>query len=62
MLAVPMLLYESECYNKILNRFEALGNLNDIMDINRARENIRENIHISPKESPGHYELEWNKL
>jgi hypothetical protein len=32
---------------KISNRFSALENLNDSKDINRAWENIKENIKIS---------------
>jgi hypothetical protein len=33
---------------KISNRFRALENLDDIVDINRAWETIREKIMISP--------------
>ena len=36
---------------KISNRFAALENLHDSKDINRAWENIKENIKISAKES-----------
>ena len=36
---------------EIANRFAALRNLSDDMDINRAWENIKENIKISGKES-----------
>ena len=41
---------------KISNRFAALGNLSDNENINRAWENIKENIKISAKESLGQYE------
>jgi len=34
---------------KISNRFEALENLSDSQDINRAWENIKQNIKISNK-------------
>jgi hypothetical protein len=40
---------------EISNRFEALENLNDSEDVNRAWENIRENIKISAKETLGLY-------
>ena len=36
---------------EITNRFAALENLNDDEDINRAWENIKENIKTSAKES-----------
>jgi hypothetical protein len=38
---------------EISSRFEALVNLNDSEDVNRAWENIRENIKISAKETLG---------
>jgi hypothetical protein len=38
-----------------------LENFDDNVDMNRAWENIRENIKISPKESLGHYELQQHK-
>jgi len=38
---------------KISYRFAALENLSDREDINRAWENIRENIRISAKETLG---------
>jgi hypothetical protein len=38
-----------------------LENFDDNVDINRALENIRENIKISAKESLGHYELQQHK-
>jgi hypothetical protein len=37
------------------NRFAALENLNDSEDINRAWENIKENLKISAKETLGLY-------
>jgi hypothetical protein len=47
---------------EITNRFtEALENLNDSEDVNRAWENIKENIKISAKESLGLYELKLHK-
>jgi hypothetical protein len=46
---------------KITNRFAALENFDDNVDINRAWENIKENIKTSAKESPGHYELQQHK-
>jgi len=42
---------------KISNWFAALGNLSDGKDINRAWENIKENIKTSAKESLGLQEL-----
>jgi hypothetical protein len=42
---------------KITNRFAALENFDDNLDMNRAWKNIRENIDISAKESLGHYEF-----
>jgi hypothetical protein len=46
---------------EISNRFEALENLNDIEDVNRAWENIRENIKISAKEMLGLYRQKQHK-
>jgi hypothetical protein len=46
---------------KITNRFAALENFNDNVDMNRAWENIIENINISAKESLGHYKLQQRK-
>jgi len=43
--------------NSIRFRFAALEILSDSEDINRAWENIKENIKISAKESPGLHEL-----
>jgi hypothetical protein len=40
----------------IRNKFAALENLEDSGDINRAWNNIRENIKISARESPGYCE------
>jgi len=45
---------------KISNRYAALENLSDSKDINRAWENIIENINISGKEILGLYELKWH--
>jgi hypothetical protein len=42
---------------EISNRFTALENLDDDVDISRAWETIRENIKISAKESLGYCEL-----
>ena len=42
---------------KISDRFAALGNLNDSKAVNRAWENIKENIKTSAKECIGMYEL-----
>jgi hypothetical protein len=47
---------------KITNRFAALENFDDNVDMNRDWENIRENIKSSAKESLGHYELQQHKL
>jgi hypothetical protein len=47
---------------KITNRFAALENFDDNVDMIRAWENIRENIKTSAKESLGHYELEQHKI
>ena len=46
---------------KISYRFAVLENLSDRKDINRALENITENIKISAKESLGLYELKQHK-
>jgi len=46
---------------EITNSFAALENLNDDKDINRARENIKENIKILAKESLGLQELKQHK-
>ena len=43
------------------NRFAALGNLRDEEHMNRAWENIKENIKTSAKDSLGLYELKQNK-
>jgi len=47
---------------KIWDRFASLENLNDSQDINRAGENVKENIRMSAKESLGLYELQQHKL
>jgi hypothetical protein len=46
---------------KITNRFAALENFDDNVDMNTASENIRDNIKTSAKESLGHYELQQHK-
>jgi len=46
---------------EITNRCAGLENLSDNKDINRAWENIKENIKTSAKESPGLHELKQNK-
>ena len=46
---------------EITNRFAALENLNDSEDLNRAGQNIQENIKTSAKESLGLYELKQHK-
>jgi hypothetical protein len=45
----------------IINRFAALGNLSDGVDINRAWENIEDNIKTLTKESLGLHELKQHK-
>ena len=42
-------------------KFATLEKLNDCKDINRAWENIKENIKSSVKGSPGLYELKQHK-
>jgi len=46
---------------EISNRFAVLENLSDSEDINRAWENIQENIKTSAKESLGLLELKQQK-
>jgi len=46
---------------EITNRFEALGNLNVDEDVNRAWENIKENIKTSAEESLGLHKLKHHK-
>jgi hypothetical protein len=46
---------------EISNRFEALENLNDSEDVNRAWENITENIKFSAKETQGLYTQKQHK-
>jgi hypothetical protein len=46
---------------KTTSRFAALENTDDNVDMNRAWENIRENIKISAKESLSHYELQQHE-
>jgi biotin synthase-like enzyme len=43
-------------------RFCSFGELKDSKDINRAWENIKDNIKTSAKESLGLYELKQHKL
>jgi hypothetical protein len=46
---------------EIRNRFAALENLNDDVDVDRTWENIKENIQTSAKESLDLHELKQNK-
>ena len=46
---------------EITNKFAALENLSDNKDINRAWENIKENIKTSAKESLGLYKVKQHK-
>jgi hypothetical protein len=46
---------------KITYRFAALEYFDENVDMNRAWENIRENIKTSAKESLGHYKLQQRK-
>jgi hypothetical protein len=46
---------------EIKNRFAALENLNAEEDVNKAWENIKENIKTSAKESLGVHELKQHK-
>ena len=46
---------------EITKRFAALGNISDDGDINRAWENIKENIKTSTKESLGLHELKQHQ-
>jgi hypothetical protein len=46
---------------EISDRFAALENVDTEVDINRARETLRENIKISAEESLGYYELKKHK-
>jgi hypothetical protein len=46
---------------RITNRFAAFENFDNNVDMNRAWENIRENIKTSAKESLDHYELQQHK-
>ena len=54
-------LNEVEVRKQITNRFAALENLSDDKDINRAWENIKENIKTSAKESLGLHKLKQHK-
>jgi hypothetical protein len=46
---------------EVLNRFAALENLDNEVDIDSAWERIRENVNISVKESLGYLELNKHK-
>jgi hypothetical protein len=46
---------------EVSNRFAALEDLDDEVEINFVWETIRENIQISAKESPGYYKLKKHK-
>jgi hypothetical protein len=46
---------------EISNRFAALENLDDSMDINSVWESIRENTKLSAKENVGYQRLKHNK-
>ena len=46
---------------EITNRFATLENVSDDENINRARENMKENIKTSAKESLGLHELKQRK-
>ena len=50
-----------QCQVKILNRFAALENLKGGTDINRAWENVKENMKTSVEESVGLYALKQHK-
>jgi len=50
-----------QCQIKISNRFAALENLSDSKDINRAWENIKENIRTAAKGSIVLYEMKQHK-
>jgi predicted metallo-beta-lactamase superfamily hydrolase len=52
---------KKHCQVKITNRFAAKENFDDNVDMNRAWENIRENIKTSAKENLGHYKLQQHK-
>ena len=51
----------SAAHIEITNRFAALENLDVDEDVNRAWENIKENIKTSAKESLGLHELKQHK-
>jgi len=50
-----------QCQIEITNRFAALENLRDDKNINRAWENIKDNIKTSAKKSLGLLELKQHK-
>jgi len=53
--------YKKQYQIEITNRFAALGNVSDDEDINRAWENIKENIKTSAKQSLGLHEPKRHK-
>jgi hypothetical protein len=42
---------KEQCQVENSNRFAALENLNDVVDVDRSRETIREDVRISTKET-----------
>ena len=50
-----------QCYIKISKRFTALESLSDSENINRAWENIKQNIKTSTKQSLGLYKLKQHR-
>jgi hypothetical protein len=52
---------KEEYHVEVSNRFAALEDLDTEVEINSARETIRDNIKISAKESLGYYELRKHK-
>jgi hypothetical protein len=46
---------------EISNRYAALENLDESLDINNAWESIRDNIKTSAKENLGYHKLKHNK-
>jgi hypothetical protein len=46
---------------EVSNRFAALEDLDTVVEINSAREMIRENINISAKDNLGYFELKKHK-
>jgi hypothetical protein len=52
---------KQQCQIKISNKFVALENLDDDVDLSRAVESIRENMKPSATESLDYYELKQHK-